>query len=76
MTVYKPIQSIATQAAGLALKLARRQPVIARDTVANGKTDVPSVLLDIVAVTKENLRDTVVKDGFRKEADVFQSPKP
>ena len=76
MTVYKPIQSIATQAAGLALKLARRQPVIARDAVANGKTDVPSVLLDIVSVTKENLRDTVVKDGFRKEADVFQSPKP
>jgi D-xylose transport system substrate-binding protein len=76
MTVYKPIQSIATQAAGLALRLARRQPVIARDAVANGKTDVPSVLLDIVTVTKENLRDTVVKDGFRKEADVFQSPKP
>lgn len=72
MTVYKPIQSIATKAAGLALSLARRKPVIARDAIPNGQTDVPSVLLDIVAVTKENLRDTVVKDGFRKESDVFQ----
>lgn len=72
MTVYKPIQSIATKAAELALNLARRKPVVARDAVNNGKTDVPSVLLDIVAVTKENLRETVVKDGFRKETDVYQ----
>lgn len=72
MTVYKPIQSIATKAAELALNLARRKPVIARDAIPNGQTDVPSVLLDIVSVTKENLRETVVKDGFRKEAEVFQ----
>ncbi len=72
MTVYKPIQSIANKAAELALDLARRKPIVARDAVNNGQTDVPSVLLDIVAVTKENLRETVVKDGFRKEAEVFQ----
>jgi len=72
MTVYKPIQSIATKAAELALKLASRKPVIARDAIPNGQVEVPSVLLDIVAVTKDNLRDTVVKDGFRKESDVFQ----
>jgi D-xylose transport system substrate-binding protein len=72
MTVYKPIQSIATKAAELALDLARRKPIVARDAVNNGQTDVPSALLDIVAVTKENLRETVVKDGFRKEAEVFQ----
>jgi D-xylose transport system substrate-binding protein len=72
MTVYKPIQSIANKAAELALNLARRKPIVARDAVNNGKIEVPSVLLDIVAVTKENLRETVVKDGFRKEAEVFQ----
>ena len=76
MTVYKPIQSIATQAAELALKLAQRKPVIARDAVDNGTVDVPTVLLDIISVTKENLRENVVKDGFRKEADVFQSSQP
>ncbi|WP_395740361.1 sugar ABC transporter substrate-binding protein [Prosthecobacter sp.] len=73
MTVYKPIQSIATKAAELALKLAQRKPLVARDAISNGQVDVPSVLLDIVAVTKENLRETVVKDGFRKEAEVFPS---
>lgn len=72
MTVYKPIQSIATKAAELALKLAQRRPIVAKDVIPNGRVDVPSVLLDIVSVTKENLRETVVKDGFRKEGDVFQ----
>jgi len=72
MTVYKPIQSIATKAAELALKLARHQTIVARDAVSNGKIEVPSVLLEITSVTKENLRETVVKDGFRKESDVFQ----
>jgi D-xylose transport system substrate-binding protein len=76
MTVYKPIQSIATKAAELALKLARGQPIIARDAVPNGQIDVPSVLLEISAVTKENLRETVIKDGFRKEGDVFQLSPP
>ncbi|OYW29370.1 MAG: D-xylose transporter subunit XylF [Chthoniobacter sp. 12-60-6] len=76
MTVYKPIQSIATQAAELALRLAQRRPIVAKDAISNGQTDVPSVLLNIVTVTKDNLRETVVKDGFRKESDVFQSTQP
>ena len=33
-------------------------------TVKNGKMDVPSVLLTPIAVTKSNIKDTVVKDGF------------
>lgn len=72
MTVYKPIQRIATKAAELALKLARRKAIIAREAITNGKIEVPSVLLEITTVTKDNLRDTVIKDGFRKESDVFQ----
>lgn len=76
MTVYKPIESIATKEAELALKLAQRKPVVAKDSIPNGKMDVPMVLLDIIPVTKENLRETVVKDGFHKEADVFQPNQP
>ena len=60
------------QAADLAVKLAQRKPVVARGETDNGKMKVPSVLLDIVAVTKDNMRETVVKDGFRKEADIYQ----
>ena len=72
MTVYKPVKNLANQAAEVAVKLARRTPLIARAEVDNGKIQVPSILLDIIAVTKDNMRDTVVKDGFRSEADVYQ----
>lgn len=83
MTVYKPIKNLANQAADAAVKLAARKPVIARAETDNGEIGVPSILLDIVAVTKENLATTVVKDGFRNYDDVYQGlpeadrpPKP
>lgn len=72
MTIYKPLTSLATQAAELAVKLAQRRPVIARAEINNGKVEVPSVLLDVVPVTKENMMETVVKDGFHKEAEIYQ----
>ena len=72
MTVYKPLTQLAKRAAELAVKLAQRKPFIAKAETDNGKIPVPSVLLDIVAVTKDNIRETVVADGFRKEAEVFQ----
>lgn len=71
MTVYKPLKVLATQAAELAVKLASRKPIIAKEESDNGKVKVPSVFLPIIAVTQDNLRDTVVKDGFRAEKDVY-----
>jgi D-xylose transport system substrate-binding protein len=72
MTDYKPLTQLAKRAAELAVKLAQRKPVIAKAETDNGKIAVPSVLLDIVSVTKENIRETVVADGFRKEVEIFQ----
>ncbi len=71
MTVYKPIKLLASQAAEAAVRLARHRPVIAVAGIDNGAVSVPSILLEIIAVTKDNLRETVVADGFRSEADVF-----
>jgi D-xylose transport system substrate-binding protein len=68
MTVYKAIRPEAEAAAELAYDLLMKKPVPASmtngKTVANGKMDVPSVLLTPIAVTKNNVLDTVVKDGF------------
>ncbi|MCE9612730.1 MAG: substrate-binding domain-containing protein [Lentisphaerae bacterium] len=74
MTVYKPIQNLATRAAELAVTMARGKPVIANGAVANGQKDVPAVLLDIVSVDKDNLRQTIVAGGFHSEAEVFGAP--
>ncbi len=62
---------LATKAAENAVALARGKPLIATATVNNGKIDVPSIFNPVYTVTKENMRETVIKDGFHSEADVF-----
>jgi D-xylose transport system substrate-binding protein len=65
MTVYKAIKPEAEQAAELAVALARgEEPPAAKDRVDNGMEQVPSILLQPIAVTKDNIKDTIVKDGF------------
>lgn len=67
MTVYKDVNTEATAAAKLAITLASGEEPD-EDTV-NGKTDnemmdVPSILLDPIAVTKDKIADTVIKDEY------------
>ncbi|HEX5661738.1 MAG TPA: substrate-binding domain-containing protein [Polyangiales bacterium] len=71
MTIYKPLRSLAGQGAELAVKLATGKPIIARDEVDNGKRKVPAVLFDMTVVTRENLRQTVIADGFASEQAVY-----
>jgi D-xylose transport system substrate-binding protein len=70
MTVYKAIKKEADAAAELAIALAKGEEKQTGQTVKDpeGKRDVPAVLLEPVAITKENVKD-VVTDGFvTKEA--------
>jgi D-xylose transport system substrate-binding protein len=76
-TIYLTINKQAQSAAELAVASARHQPPPAG--LVNGKTDngalqVPSVLLTPVAVTKNNIADTVVKDGFYKVSEICTGP--
>lgn len=71
MTVYKAIKLEAEAAAGAAVELLRgEEPTGADDTVDNGSIEVPSILLDPVAVTADNVADTVIADGFWSVEDV------
>ncbi|RLQ96628.1 D-xylose ABC transporter substrate-binding protein [Falsibacillus albus] len=71
MTVYKPIKLIAETVAELSIKMAKGEKVDTTATVNNGKIDVPSILLDPIAVTKDNIDDTIVKDGFHSKEDIY-----
>ncbi|WP_433085619.1 sugar ABC transporter substrate-binding protein [Dactylosporangium sp. CA-052675] len=64
MTVYKAIRAEAEAAAALADDLVRGRRPPGTSTVDNGAGQVPSILLDPVAVTKETIAGTVIKDGF------------
>ena len=65
MTVYKAIKAEAEAAAELATALAMGEtPPAADDKIDNGTKQVPSILLTPVAVTKDNINDTIIKDKF------------
>ena len=65
MTVYKAIKAEAEAAAELAVSLAMGEtPAAPKDQIDNGTKQVPSILLTPVAVTKDNIQDTIIKDGF------------
>jgi D-xylose transport system substrate-binding protein len=78
MTVYKEIEPEANIAAELALALAAGEEIpkelegIAAEEVNNGKTEVPSILLKPIAVTKENVKSTVVADGFVETSELCE----
>ncbi|MEU1056144.1 sugar ABC transporter substrate-binding protein [Streptomyces sp. NPDC005876] len=67
MSVYKPYPQEADVAAEMAVALAQGKPLdsIAKDTVDSPTTKgVPSVLVPVVSLTQDNIKDTVVKDGI------------
>ena len=66
MTIYKPIKPEAEAAAKAALALANKQ----KPESTTDFKGVPSTILDPIAVTKENVKDTVVKDGIYKVEDI------
>jgi D-xylose transport system substrate-binding protein len=73
MTVYKPIRFLAVKAADIAVLLAKGQPITEKGVfINNGKKDVPSYFLDPIVVTKDNMADTVIADGFQKLEDVYK----
>lgn len=71
MTVYKPIQQEAKALSDLAVALVKGETPNAPD-VSNdpeGNRQVPSVLLDPISITKENVK-LVVDDGFVQASEI------
>ena len=63
MTVYKPLKTIATSAATLAVQLVRNEKPAYNAQLNNGFKQVSTVLLKPILLNKANV-DVLVKDGF------------
>jgi D-xylose transport system substrate-binding protein len=73
MTVYKALKFEAQKAAQLAVALAQGKKApsgLVNAKVDNGQKKVPSILLTPVAVTKDNIKDTIIKDQFWKVSQI------
>jgi D-xylose transport system substrate-binding protein len=71
MTVYKPIKPLAKTAAEWAVALAQGKAVTGTNTTENnGTTDVPTLKIDVQAVTADKVKSTVVADKYWKASEI------
>ena len=71
MTVYKAIKKEADAAAALAISLAKgEEPTGVTASVNNETKDVPAILLEPVAVTKETIKDYIGEPDFPKKEEI------
>ncbi|MGZ4687540.1 substrate-binding domain-containing protein [Oryzihumus sp.] len=76
MTIYKPIPIEADTAAEVAVKIANGDTVGTTSDTGVAQTQykgVASFIFDPIAVTKDNVASTVVKDGFYSVSDICTS---
>jgi D-xylose transport system substrate-binding protein len=85
MTVYKPIIPLANGAVEAAIKLAKKEPLTGTVKFMNDKLnkEVPAILLEVITVDKDNMMQTIIKDGFQTYEEVYKNvpadqrpPKP
>lgn len=74
-TIYKPISSSAYLAAEMAVLMAKNEPIEVNTTIDNGRKMVLTYLLSPIIVTKDNIMETVVKDGFQTYSNIYESAK-
>ncbi len=73
MSVYKPIGVLAKGAADAAVMLAGGETPPSNYTIDNGTYVIPYMKYQPVAVTKHNMMDTIIRDGFHLLEDVYRN---
>ena len=72
ITIYKPIESLAFAAANAAIKISDGEaPSNMHLTVNNGKRLVPAILLQASVVNSQNIKMTVIQEGYIGEQEIF-----
>ena len=72
MTVYKPIHLLAAKGAEVAVAMAKGEKPETTRTVNNGRIEVPFIHIEPISVDKENMDETVIKDGYQQREAIYR----
>ncbi len=73
MTVYKPIEELASQAAEFAVQMAKGEELTTVTEIkSNDIGEFPYYGLTPQTVTMETMEETIIKSGFHLESDVYR----
>ena len=73
MTVYKPVEKLATRAAEAAVALAEGEKIAGDDVtlIHSGSYRVPYIALQPVSVNRGNIDEVIIGSGFHLKEDVY-----
>ena len=71
ITVYKPVEKLASKAAQYAVDFAKGKEVKVDNTINDGKYDVPYVALEPISVNRNNIDEIIIDSGFHSKEDVY-----
>ena len=71
MTVYKPVEKLAKEAAEIVVKIARGEKPKTTDTIFDGVFNVPYKKLIPIMVTRDNIDVVIIDGGFHRKEQVY-----
>jgi len=71
ITVYKPVEKLASEAARYAVDFANGKKADVTTTIYDGTYYVPYVALDPISVNKNNIDEIIIDSGFHSREDVY-----
>ena len=71
MTVYKPVEKLAKEAAIYSIRLAKGESLEELETVASGNHEIPYCLLPPQSVNKQNIDELIIESGVHLKEDVY-----
>lgn len=70
MTVYKPVEKLALEAAEQAVLLGNNEPLGLQETYNDGTYEVPYLRLEPIAVTKDNM-DEIITGKYHQKNEIY-----
>lgn len=71
MTVYKPVEKLAKEAAELVIQLIEGQKIEVSTTINDGTYEVPYEKLSPIMVTRQNIDEVIIDGGFHRREQVY-----
>lgn len=73
MTVYKPVERLATRAAEEAVALAKGEEIAGEDVtlIDSGTYRIPYIGLEPISVNRDNIDEVIIGSGFHLKEDVY-----
>lgn len=75
MTVYKPVRKLVEATLDVCIKMVKKEKIDKPNGgyIDDGTFDIPYIKVDVTAVTKDNIDDTVIKDCYHLKESIYEN---